>query len=159
NDWAQGDLQQAQRRAAELRDLGETNADVPTQVLGWNGGGFTYWLLGAFTTGRAYLEKSLALFDPADRASYAELLPTDARVGPLGQLSMVLACLGNLDQALRQRDAALEEARRLSHAPTLAITLTHAWLTGWLVRLEPGSLVRVADEHLALATEHGLEHF
>src|SRR5262252_4648587 len=77
----------------------------------------------------------------------------------LGHLSMVLAFLGHLDQASRQGEAALEEARRLSHAPTLAIALTHAWLTGWLVRLEPRSLLRVADEHLALAIEHGLEHF
>ncbi len=158
NDWAQGDLLQAQRRAAELRDLGETTADVPTQVLGCNAGGFTCWLLGAFTTGRAYLENALALYDPADRASYAEL-PTDERVGHRGHLSVVLACLGNLDQALQQGDAALEEARRLSHAPTLAIALAHAWGRGWLVRLEPGSLLRVADEELALTTEHGLEHF
>jgi tetratricopeptide (TPR) repeat protein len=159
NDWAQGDLQQAQRRAAELRDLGETNADVPMQVLGCNAGGFTCWLLGAFTTGRAYFEKALALYDPADRASYAELLPNDERVVHPGHLSLVLACLGNLDQALRKGDAALEEARRLSHAPTLAIALTHAWCRGWLVRLEPGSLLRVADEQLALTSEHGLEHF
>ena len=158
NDWAQGDLQRAQRRAAELRDLGETNADVPTQVLGCSAGGFTCLLLGVFTTARAYLEKALALYDPADRASYAEL-PTDERVVHRGHLSMVLACLGNLDQALRHGDAALDEARRLSHASTLAIALTHAWQRGWHVRLEPGSLVRVADEELALTTEHGLEHF
>jgi class 3 adenylate cyclase/tetratricopeptide (TPR) repeat protein len=159
NDFAQGDLPRAQRLAAGLRDLGEANADGPTQVLGWNAGGFAYVLVGAFTTGRAYLEKSLALYDPADRASYAELLPNDERVVLLGHLSMVLAFLGHLDQASRQGEAALEEARRLSHAPTLAIALTHAWLTGWLVRLEPRSLLRVADEHLALAIEHGLEHF
>jgi tetratricopeptide (TPR) repeat protein len=157
NAWAQGDLQQAQRLAAELRDSGEANADVATQVLGCNAGGFTCWLLGAFTTGRAYLEKALALYDSADRASYAELQPNDERVVHLGHLSYVLAFLGNLDQALRQGDAALEEARRLSHAPTLAIALTHAWFRGWWVRLEPGSLLRVADEQLALATE--LEHF
>jgi tetratricopeptide (TPR) repeat protein len=159
NDWAQGDLQRAQELAAELRDLGEANADVPTQVLGCHAGGFTCWLLGAFTMGRAYFEKALALYDPADRASYAELLPNDARVTVRGEFALVLACLGNLDQALRQGDAALEEARRLCHAPTLAIALTCAWLIGWLVRLEPGSLVRVADEQLAYATEHGLEHF
>jgi hypothetical protein len=69
-------LKQAQRLAAELRDLGETNADVPRQVLGWDAGGLTCWLLRAFTTGRVYLKKALALYDPADRASYAELLPT-----------------------------------------------------------------------------------
>jgi tetratricopeptide (TPR) repeat protein len=105
------------------------------------------------------LEKCLALFDPADRASYAELLPVDARVLLLQHLSTVLACLGNLDQALRQGDAGVEEARRLSHAPTLAIALMHAWWTVWFVRLEPGSLLPVADELLALTTEHSLEHF
>ncbi len=159
DDWARADLQRAQRLAAELRDLGEANADVPTQVLGWNAGGFTCSLLGAFTTGRAYLEKALALYDPADRASYAELLPNDERVELRGHLSVVLAYLGNLDQALRQSDAALEEARRLSHAPTLAMALTHRWWIGWCVRLEPGSLLPVADEQLALTTEGGLEHF
>ena len=76
-----------------------------------------------------------------------------------GHLSLVLACFGNLDQALCHCDEALDEARRRSHVPTLAIALTHDWMTGWLVRLKPGSLVRVADELLALATEHGLEHF
>jgi predicted ATPase len=157
NDWAQGDLQQAQRRAAELRGLGEANADIPMQVLGCNAGGFTCWLSGEFTTGRAYLEKALALYDPADRASYAELLYFDEQVVHLGHFSLVLACLGDLDQALRLGDAALEEARRLSHATTLAIALIHACLRGWPVRLEPGSLLQIADEALALATEHGLE--
>jgi predicted ATPase len=41
----------------------------------------------------------------------------------------------------------------------LAIALSHAWHRGWLVRLEAGSLLRIADEQLALATEHDLEHF
>jgi hypothetical protein len=43
DDSAQVDLQRGQRRAAELRDLGETNADVPMQVVGCNAGGFTSW--------------------------------------------------------------------------------------------------------------------
>jgi predicted ATPase len=127
------------------------------QVLGCNAGGFTCWVLGEFTIGRAYLEKALALYDPADRASYAELLFFDEEVVHLGHFSLVLACLGELDLALRQGDAALDEARRLSHATTLAIALIHACLRGWPVRLEPGSLLQVADEALALATEHGLE--
>jgi predicted ATPase len=125
-------------------------------VLGWIAGGFTCWFLGKFSTGRAHFEKSLARYDPAERASYAEL-PPHLNVSAVG--SLVLTCLGDLDQALRRRDAALEEARRLPHAPALALALTPAWLTGWLVRLEPGSLLRVADELLALTTEHGLEHF
>jgi predicted ATPase len=68
----------------------------------------------------------------------------------------LLVRLGHLDQALFQRDAALEEARRLSHPPTLAIALACAWWTGSLVRFGPESLLQYADELLALATKHGL---
>src|SRR5262249_6103850 len=103
--------------------------------------------------------KPWLFFDPANRASYAGLLPLHVRVPLRGQFSFMLACLGNLDQALRHSDWALDEARRLSHAPTLAIALTCTWLTGWVGRLEPRSLLRVADEQLAITTEHGLEHF
>jgi predicted ATPase len=85
------------------------------------------------------------------------LLSYDALVTLRRHSSWVLACLGYLDQALFQRDAALDEARRLSHPPTLAIALSSAaWLIGWLVGLAPRSLLQYADEALALATEHGL---
>jgi predicted ATPase len=67
--------------------------------------------------------------------------------------------LGHLDQALVQNDAALGEARRLSHPLTLAIALVGSWTSGLRVCLGPGLLLQFADELLALATEHGLEHF
>jgi predicted ATPase len=69
----------------------------------------------------------------------------------------VLTCLGYLDQAISRRDAAIQEARQLSHPPTLAIGLgAIGWWTGSLLGLEPVSLLQCADEYLALATEHGL---
>jgi predicted ATPase len=102
------------------------------------------------------MEKALALYDPAHRSSYAELLSQDVQVQLWVHSNWLLARLGYLDQALFQRDAALEEARGLSHPPTLAIALACAWWTGSLVRFEPGSLLQYADELLALATEHGL---
>ena len=71
-------------------------------------------------------------------------------------LARQLACLGHLDQALLQIDAALEEARRLSHPHTLAFALACAWFTGTLARLAPASLLQHADELLAFAAEHGL---
>ena len=120
--------------------------------------GWVCFLLGEFTAGRAYLEKALALYDRAHRPSYAELLSFDARVFLGLPSSRLLACLGHLDRALFQRGAALDEARRLSHPPTLAFALgAIGWFTGWLVGLEPGSLLQIADEYLALATEHRLE--
>jgi predicted ATPase len=68
----------------------------------------------------------------------------------------LLAPLGHLDQALFQSEAALDEARRLSHPFTLNFGLAAAWWTGWFVHLEAGSLLQYADEELALATEHGI---
>jgi tetratricopeptide (TPR) repeat protein len=158
--WARADLKGAQRIAAELRELGEAARDAPMQVIGCDTGGYTCFQLGEFDTARAYHEKALALYDPSDRACYAALLPQDARVHLLIHSLSPLACLGHLDQALSQRDAALEEARRLCHPHTLAFTLAVAvWVPEWWVRLEPGSLLQYADEALALTTEHGLGFF
>jgi tetratricopeptide (TPR) repeat protein len=153
--WARADLRPAQRLAAELRELGDTAGDVPMQVLGCTASGAACSFLGEFTAARPYVEKGLALYDPAHRPSYLELLSHDALGLLLFYSGWLLALLGHLDQALSQSAAALDEARRLSHPPTLAMALDGAWWTGWLVRLEPGSVLQHADELLALATEHG----
>jgi class 3 adenylate cyclase/tetratricopeptide (TPR) repeat protein len=154
--WARADLKRARRLAAELSEQGDTAGDVPMQVMGCTACGLACCFLGEFTTGRAYAERGLALYDPADRSAYSELLSYDARVQLRFFSSWLLASLGYFDQALFQSDAALDEARRLSHPPTLALALDTAWWTGWFVRLEPGSLLQYADEMLALAAEHEL---
>jgi class 3 adenylate cyclase/tetratricopeptide (TPR) repeat protein len=157
--WARSDLQRAQSLAAELFELGDTADDVPTQVIGCITRGYICMSLGEFAMGRAYLEKGLALYDPADRASYAELLPQDARVQLGVNGAQILGPLGYFDQALFHSDAALDEARRLAHAPTLAWGVAGAWVIRWFVRVDPGLLLPYADELLALGTEHGLGAF
>jgi predicted ATPase len=121
--------------------------------------GATLCWLGEFIAGRAYLEKALALYDPAHGPSSSELLSYDSRVELRLHLSFPLACLGHLDQALLQRDEALAGAGRLSHPPTLAHALMCAWFTGWFARSSAASLLQYADQTLSLATEHGLEFF
>jgi class 3 adenylate cyclase len=157
--WARSDLKQARRLADEMRNLGEDSGDVPTQVVGCDASGWACFQLGEFSAGRAFLEKALALYDPAHRPSYAEVVSFDAWVLFRIHSSWLLGCFGHLDQALFQRDAALDEAHRLSHPPTLAVALSTAWRTGRFVRLEPGSLLQNADEMLALTTEHGIGHY
>jgi tetratricopeptide (TPR) repeat protein len=152
--WARADLKRARRLAVELSEHGDTAGDVPMQVMGCSAGGLACCFLGEFAAGWAYAERGLALYDPAQRPSYSELLSYDARVQLRFFSCWLLASLGHFDQALSQRDAALDEARRLSHPPTLAVALDAAWWTGWFVRLEPRSLLQYADEMLALATEH-----
>jgi hypothetical protein len=154
--WVRANLTEARRLSTELRELGDTSGDIPMQVLGCNAAGLTCLHRGEFVAGRAYLEKGLALYDPAHRPRFAELLPHDARVHLRRHSAWLLACLGHLDQAWFQRESALQESRRLSHPPTLTFALGTAWLTGWFVRLEAGSLLQYADETQALAAEHGL---
>src|SRR5207244_10412941 len=130
--------------------------DVATRVLGCDASGYTCLLLGEFTAGRAYVETGLALYDPAHRLSYAELLPSDMLVLLLDHSTLSLACLGHIDQARSRADAALAEARRLCHRHTLADALAFAWPTNRCVGSDPKSLLQCADELLALSVEHGL---
>jgi predicted ATPase len=150
------DLERARRLAKEMRDLGETTGDVPTRVLGCDASGNTCSNLGEFTAGRAYAESGLALYDPTHRQFYAELMPNDMLAVLLDHSTFPLTCLGLFDQASSRADAALQEARRLSHPHTLAIALRSAWVTGWCARLEPKLLLECADELLALSGEHEL---
>jgi predicted ATPase len=157
--WARADLKGARRLAAELRELGDSTGDVPMQVIGYDASGFACFHLGEFIEGRAYLEEALGLYDRAHRPFYSELLSYDALVLLRMHSSWSLACLGHLDQAFFQSDAALAEAPRLSHPPTLGTALAAAWWTGWFVRLQPGLLLQHTDQLQALAAEHGLGQY
>jgi tetratricopeptide (TPR) repeat protein len=148
--WARADLKQARQLADEMVDSGEVSGDVPTRVMGCNASALACFQLGEFTIGRTYAEHGLALYDPADRLSYAEL-PDDALVHLLVHSSLLLVCLGDLDRALSRRDAALYEARRLSHIFPITFALLSAWRSGRCVGLDPKSLLQCADELLALA--------
>jgi tetratricopeptide (TPR) repeat protein len=157
--WARADLQRAQRLATEIRELGEATGDVVVQVVGCHCEGCIRFTFGEFAAGRERLEKALAFYDPAQRPAYAELLGLDGLVVMRMYLSLSLASLGHLDQAFVQHDAALGEARRLSHPLTLVMPLAVAGISGLRVCWGPGLLLQYADEMLALTTEHRLEHF
>jgi predicted ATPase len=157
DDWARADLHPARRLAMEIRELGDATGDTVVQVVAWLTDGWICFTFGEFGAGRAYLEKGLALYDPAQRPSHAEVVPYDVLVVMRMYLSWLLASLGHLDQALVERDAALGEARRLSHPLTRAIALAVLGLL--CVHWGPELQLQYADELLLLATEHGLEHF
>ena len=150
------DLNQARQLSAEMRRLAEDSADVAARMLSHQANNYTCLMLGEFTVAREDLAQGLSLFDPADRLFYAEVLAYDPLVALLAISAPSLASLGYLDQAALRRDAALAEARRLSHPHTLAIALAHAFITGWPIRSEPKSLLQYADELLTLSVEHGL---
>jgi class 3 adenylate cyclase/predicted ATPase len=149
-------LKKAQRLGAEVRELGDTGGDVLIQGMGCWAGGFTCFFLGDFTASCVYYEKALALYDPAHRAPFSELMPFDMQVGLRANSSWPLACCGHVDQALSECDAALHEARRLCHPPTLALAVAQGALLGSLLGFRSATLLQHADEVLALATDYGL---
>jgi tetratricopeptide (TPR) repeat protein len=150
------DLARARQLAAEIRNLGESGGDAATQVIGCHISGFISLEQGDFTAARPYLEAGLAQYDPGCRPFYTELLSYDQLAILLLHSSHLLLSLGDLDQALSRLEAALREARRLSHPHDLVIALAYASLIGWCVGAEPKSLLQYADELLALAAEHAL---
>jgi predicted ATPase len=75
---------------------------------------------GKFAASRSQLEEVLALYDPISHRSLGHLHPLTTSQAYLGN---VLFCLGFPDQALARSSAAIEEARRLAHPPSLAVSL------------------------------------
>jgi hypothetical protein len=158
DDWVRADLQRARGLAVQIRELGDATGDVVVQVVGCHTDSVICFTFGEFAAARAQEEKALALYDPAQRPAYAELVGFDLPVVMM-YLSWPLASLGHLDQALAQQDTALGEARRLSRPLTRVIALAQTGISGLRVCSGPGSQLRYADELLPLATEHGFEHF
>src|SRR6516162_8655797 len=78
---------------------------------------------GRLASSRRHLEEVIALYDPVSHRSLIHQAGTHPRVGAQGCLGVVLFCLGFPDQALAENNAAIAEARRLVHPPSLAVSL------------------------------------
>jgi len=81
----------------------------------------------------------------------------DPHVSSLGFLAMVSFCLGYPDQALARSGAAIAEALRLAHPPSLGASLSLACRLLSLVR-DDAALDERADQLATVATEQGFVH-
>ena len=150
------DFKRAEQFAAEMLNLGELGGDVIARVVGYRASGATSLQLGDFSAACTFLEQGLELYDPAQRVLYGDMTSVDTRVALLGYLAQTLACCGYPDRARSRSDEAVAEARDISHAPTLAHMLWHAWCVGWCAHAEPSKLLSYADELVALSADREL---
>src|SRR5262249_11548994 len=67
---------------------------------------------------------------------------------------LALFCLGYPEHALARSSAAIAEARKLAHPPSLAVSLSNSALLLWLIG-DDAALNERADELVAVATEQG----
>jgi predicted ATPase len=140
----------------DLLRLSRQRNDSAGLVLGHYSSGRNLMFVGRLASSRSHLEAVLALYDPNSHRPFVEQAGMD--VVSQANLGNVLFCLGFSDQALASSEAAIAEARRLAHLPSLAMTL--AWGTALLSHGEDNAaLGERADQLLELATEQGFPHW
>src|SRR5262249_45758550 len=107
---------------------------------------------GRFSLSRSHLEAVLSIYDPTSHHSLGHQTGSHPQVVAQGYLGVVLLCLGFPDQGSARSDAAIGEARRLAHSPTLASALMiGAMLLS--VSGNNGVLDERVEELVAVATE------
>jgi class 3 adenylate cyclase/predicted ATPase len=150
-----GELDLALRLDEDLLRLSSQRNDSAGIVLGHISSGRDLFFGGRFTSSRAHLEEGLALYDPISHRSLGHQVGTHPSSAFLG---IVLYCLGFPDQAMERSGAAVAEARRLAHMPSLAGNLA----TGIRLRLLVGdnaALGEWVDQLITVTTEQGFAHW
>jgi predicted ATPase len=149
-----GELDRAQRLGEDLLRLSRQRNDSAGLVLGHLSSGRTLMLLGRFASSRSHFEEVLALYDPISHRSLVHQAGVHPHVNSQALLGIVFFSLGYPDQALARTNAAIAEARRLAHPPSLALSLTGGARLLSLIG-DNAALDEWADQLVALATEQG----
>ena len=149
-----GELDLAQRLDEDLLRLSRQRNDSAGLVLGHYSSGRNLMLAGRFASSRSHLEAVLALYDRTFHRSLIHQAGDDPQVGSQAYMGMVLFCLGFPDQAVAWSSAAIAEARRLAHPPSLALSLA---IGARLLSLDGdnAALGERVDQLVAVTTEQG----
>jgi class 3 adenylate cyclase/predicted ATPase len=149
-----GELDLALRLAEDLLRFSRRRDDSAGLVLGHLSSGRTLMLGGRFAPSRTHLEEVLALYDPVSHRSLAYQAGFHPQNDSQAILGIVLFCLGYSDQALARSNAAIAEAQRLAHPPSLASSL----FLGAILLSHVGdnaALGERVDQLVAVTTEQG----
>jgi class 3 adenylate cyclase/predicted ATPase len=149
-----GELDLAQRLDEELLRLSGRRNDSAGLVLGHLSSGRNLRFAGRFALSRSHLEEVLALYDPISHHSLVDQAGTHPQNNAQSLLGIVLFCLGFPDQALTRSSAAIAEARRLAHLPSLASSLSNGTAVLSFVG-ENAAIDEWADQLVAVTTEQG----
>jgi class 3 adenylate cyclase/predicted ATPase len=153
-----GELDLAQSLDEDLLRLSYQTNDSAGLVLGHASSGRNLMFAGSFAASRSHLEEVLAFYDPTFHRALVRQAGFHPHINSGGHLGVVLFCLGYPDQASAQSSAAIAEARRLAHPPSIASSLA---LGARLLSLGENSaaLGEWADQLLTVTTEQGLPHW
>ena len=149
-----GELDRAQSFAEDLLRLSRQRNDVAGLVLGYYSSGLSLMFAGRFNSSRLQLKAVLEHYDPVTQRSLVQQAIVHPHVASQIYLANVLFCLGFSDQALASSNAAIADARRLGHPPSVAVTLAFGVLLLSLLGDE-AALDEWVDQLVAVTTEQG----
>ena len=138
----------------DLQRLSRQRNDSAGLVLGYVSSGRNLFYVGKLASSRSDLEAALAHYDPISHQPLVHQAGFHPNVLSQAFLGFVLVCLGYPDQALARSNAAIAEARRVAHEPTLAVSLSLGVGVLWLVG-DDAALDERAGELITVATEQG----
>ena len=153
-----GELDLALRLDEDLLRLSGQRNNSAGLVLAHFSSGRNLLSAGRFASSRSHLEEALALYNPISHRSLVHQTGLHPQNNAQSLLGSVLFCLGFPDQALARSNAAIAEARRVAHPPSLAVSLA---LGARLLSLvgDDAALDELADELAAVATEQSFPHW
>ena len=153
-----GELSRALRMAKDVLRLSDQRNHSAGLVLGHHMCGAGLMLTGNLASSRPHLEEALALYDRTSPQSFVHQFGIHCQVVSPAFLGIALFLLGFPDQALARSGAAIAEARRLAHPPSLSVCLS---VTTRLLLLAgyDATLGERADQLFAVATEQGFPHW
>jgi predicted ATPase len=149
-----GELDLALRLDESLLQLSRQRDDSAGLVLGHYSAGRNALFAGRFASSRSHQEAVLALRDPVSDSSLVHQIGFYPYVNSQGLLGIVLFCLGFPDQASARSNAAIAEARRLAHLPSLAVSLANG-ITALSLAGDNTALDAWVDQVVAVTTEQG----
>jgi predicted ATPase/DNA-binding winged helix-turn-helix (wHTH) protein len=149
-----GELDLALRLDEDLLRVSDQRADTAGLVLGHMCSGRDLMFAGRFASSRSHLEAALALYNPISHGSLLSDAGDDPRVSSQAHLAIDVLCLGFPDQALALSHSAIDEARRLAHPRSLAVSLVYGARLHSLVG-DTAALDDLASELIALTAERG----
>jgi predicted ATPase len=153
-----GELDLALRLDEDLLRLSRQRSDPAGLVLGHLSSGRTLVFVGRFASSRLHLEEVLALYDPMSQRLLVHNTGILPQVISQAWLGNALFCLGFPERSLARSNAAIAEAWRLSHVPSLADSLAIGTRLLSLVG-DDAALGERVDQLVSVATEQGFPHW
>ena len=153
-----GEFDLALRLDENLLRLSRQHNDAAGLVLGHTSLGVSLFYTGRHAASRSHLEEAIAQYDPISHRSLARQTGTRPNVQAQSVLGSVLFCLGYPDRALTRSNAAIAEARRLAHPPSLAQSLANGARLLSLVG-DNAVLGKWVDQLIAVTTAQGFAHW